>query len=215
VAIETVIFDFDGTVADTKALIIECGSEVLRRHGYPIPTAEAVERMRAFDLKEVFSRHLGVEWYHIPRLFLEGRKLFTERHQAGAIRPFPGMIEAMAALRERHRLLILSSNEPQIIEDCFRVWGCECPQIYHGPLHSKHLGLDRIIRERRLRRRRDSIVYVGDETRDYDACRWFDVGMLAVMWGLNNREAFMKKWGFREASLVNSPADLVPAIAAM
>lgn len=214
-AIETVVFDFDGTVADTKALIFECGSEVLRRHGYPTPTPEDVERLRAFDLKEVFSHHLGVEWYHIPKLFLEGRKLFTERHHAGAIKPYPGMLAVIEGLRRDLRVLILSSNDPQIIEDSFKSWNVECPQIYHGPLHSKHLGLDRIIRERRLRSRKDTIVYVGDETRDYDACRWFDIRMLAVMWGLNNREAFMKKRGFPESGLMESPVQLETSIRAM
>ena len=97
-AIKTILFDFDGTVANTNRLIIDSWQHVFRTvHG-----KEADEA----DIKATFGEPLGISMVkNFPDMNPEEAIDMYRSHQKDIyedmIEPFPGMIELLQGLKEK------------------------------------------------------------------------------------------------------------------
>ena len=97
-AIKTILFDFDGTVANTNRLIIDSWQHVFRTvHG-----KEADEA----DIKATFGEPLGISMVkNFPDMNPEDAIDMYRSHQKDIyedmIEPFPGMIELLQGLKEK------------------------------------------------------------------------------------------------------------------
>lgn len=97
-AIKTILFDFDGTVANTNRLIIDSWQHVFRTvHG-----KEADEA----DIKATFGEPLGVSMVkNFPDMNPEDAIDMYRSHQKDIyeemIEPFPGMAELLRGLKEK------------------------------------------------------------------------------------------------------------------
>lgn len=97
-AIKTILFDFDGTVANTNRLIIDSWQHVFRTvHGKE--TDEA-------DIKATFGEPLGVSMVkNFPDMNPEDAIDMYRSHQKDIyeemIEPFPGMVELLKGLKEK------------------------------------------------------------------------------------------------------------------
>lgn len=208
--IKTVVFDFDGTIANTKDLVVECTNEILQRHGYKPMTEADIEKFRALDLKEVLNRHLGVELYKIAPMLAEGWDLFYQKRKAGDIRPYDNILASLESLKKDKEVMVLSSNPSKNIEDIFEDWefNFDRSKIHHANLlFGKHIEINRIIRDGGYEQRKKEILYVGDERRDVNACHKSGLGMVAVTWGFNNERAF-QNMGFPQEYIVHTAKDM-------
>lgn len=97
--IRAVLFDFDGTLADTTGLIMDCYRHTMRAHLGEVPPDE--EWLRGFGTP------LEVQIARFARSAEEaGRMLETYRehqllHYAALLRPFAGAVETVAELERR------------------------------------------------------------------------------------------------------------------
>lgn len=97
-AIKTILFDFDGTVANTNRLIIDSWQHVFRTvHG-----KEADEA----DIKATFGEPLGISMVkNFPDMNPEDAIDMYRSHQKDIyeemIEPFPGMVELLKGLKEK------------------------------------------------------------------------------------------------------------------
>ena len=210
--LEAVIFDFDGTIFDTKSKIIHCANNVFMNHGYNALTEEKVEKMRAMHAKEAIVSHLNIRWntlyrwLQIPGMLDEGRALFEKSRDS--ILPYDGIVPIINQLGETKDILIVSSNRKKTIEHATNKWGLNYDEIHHCvKLFGKGIELRKIIKKRGLQYKKDKIIYVGDEVRDVYACYYAGIGMLAVTWGFNNEEAF-RNMGFPKEYTVHSPQEM-------
>jgi phosphoglycolate phosphatase len=208
--LETIIFDFDGTIADTKGLIIDCCKQIFNKHNLPIPSDESIEKMRALNAEEVIKNHLGVVAWRIPGLLIEGWDMFYKRKNE--VRPYENMVEVISKLSENYETLVLSSNKKSTIQSIFYDWGLKCNGIYHSNLlFGKHHELNNMIKERKAEREREKIIYLGDEVRDIHACTKAGIRILPVTWGLNNTEAFLKA-KIKPADIMYAPDQIIQRI---
>ena len=85
--IKAVIFDVDGTIADTLDICIESYREVLQRYTYrPYQTEEIT---RHFGLSEEGILAAYIPAASLPEAYEDYIRVYEERH-AGCREPFPG-----------------------------------------------------------------------------------------------------------------------------
>ena len=123
-----IIFDFDGTLADTQRGIIATAQEVLRRMGREPADERALAATIGLPLKENFTRGAGLGDAEADRAVAIYREIF-ETFAIPAITVFPGVEEVLATLAARGVPMAVASSRGQ--------------HSLEGLM--QHLGLDRYI----------------------------------------------------------------------
>ena len=123
-----IIFDFDGTLADTQRGIVATAQEVLRRMGREAADERALAATIGLPLRENFTRGAGLSDEEADRAVTIYREIF-ETFASPAITVFPGVEEVLATLAARGVPMAVASSRGQ--------------HSLEGLMH--HLGLDRYI----------------------------------------------------------------------
>lgn len=199
----TLIFDFDGTIADSMELAAEIFYEVT---GHPPITDPAeIARLRKLPLLKV-ARETKIPAHLIPRLLLKGRALMHQRMDE--VRTFSGLREVLEQLHAAgYQLLVMSSNSQQNVEHFLHSQDLAVyfDGVYGGiGLFSKTRALKKIMR---LNKRQPSdCFYIGDEIRDIHASQKAKVRQVAVAWGYNDISVLRAEHPF---AVAERPADFL------
>jgi phosphoglycolate phosphatase-like HAD superfamily hydrolase len=201
--VKTIIFDFDGTIADSFELMLEIAEEIA---GIKRPSDEVIAYYKQFPLTKVV-RELHIPITRIPRLILQGRQKMHERiHEVHA---FKGMPEVLEKLHEHpdYHLLLMSSNSEQNVRIFLRENNLE--RFFDNVegnvgVFNKAASLKKTLRRNHLDAK--NCYYVGDEVRDVVAASKAGVEPIAVSWGYQARDALAKYHPF---ALVDKPSQLL------
>ncbi|MGB4759236.1 MAG: HAD hydrolase-like protein [Candidatus Saccharimonadales bacterium] len=176
-----VVFDFDGTIADSMWVVIEIYEQMFAVK----VTAEQIEYIRGLPAVKVI-KELGVPLWKAPKLLTKGKKIMRSR--LGEVKPFVGMDELFAQLvASGHTLRIMSSNSEANVRTFLREHGLlEYFSSIQGSvgLFVKAPALRKIIKQHHMAR--GDVFYVGDEARDIDGARKAHVPIISVGWGYNS-----------------------------
>ena len=183
-AVRTMIFDFDGTIADTFHAVVHVLEQLSDEFGYRRASPDEMATLTSLGLRDLADR-VGLSWHRLPALAVRVRKEMAK--QMPSIKPCLGMPSALAALRERGiRTGVLTSNKRENV-DSF---------LAHNPdlvfdfisagsgLFGKHTRLKRLLATQRLALA--ETCYVGDEVRDIEAARALGMQAVAVCWGFSS-----------------------------
>src|SRR5665213_2988284 len=162
-----IIFDFDGTIADSFDYV----AEFLMAEAKGKPSSG----IRKEDLRELsmaaMARHLGHSWLRLPGLFFKGRRQMGD--SINRLKPFGNMAEIIEKLHaEGHELFIVSSNSVKTVRAFLHHHNLHTYflEIYGGVgMFGKASALRQLLREQHLEAK-DS-VYIGDELRDVQAAQ--------------------------------------------
>lgn len=186
----TLLFDFDGTLADSLSAIVTITNRLAPEFGYrPTPLAE-VDALKGLTARQLI-RYSGIPILKIPALL---RQLRAElRQQSAAIPPCAGMPAVIRQLYERnHSLAVITSNTPEAVWAFLAVHSLEHCFVSvdgGGTLFRKGKLINQCLEKHQFTPK--DTVYVGDEVRDIDAARFAGVSPVAVTWGFNSREALV------------------------
>ncbi len=176
-----VVFDFDGTLADTFPVFLDVFDEVIDRFALRRPDAQDVARLRGQTSAEIL-RWLGVPPLRLPAIMRHARARMAER--AHELTLFPGMEAIVHEVAERgFRVAVVSSNAERTVRLvlreslCARVHTFRCGVGVFGKA-ARLRGL-----MRRARVSAPATVLVGDEERDVAAARAVGARAVAVTWG--------------------------------
>ena len=106
------IFDFDGTLADTQRGILATAQATLRQMGKPEADEKALAATIGLPLRENFTRGAGLSGEEADRAVEVYRTLFDEI-AVPTIRAFPGVAEALSTLAERGVPMAVASSRGQ------------------------------------------------------------------------------------------------------
>jgi phosphoglycolate phosphatase len=183
-AVRTMIFDFDGTIADTFHAVVDVLNQLSDEFGYRRAAPDDMATLTSLGLREL-ADHVGLAWHRLPALAVRVRKEMAR--QMPSIKPCPGIPGALAALRERGvRTGMLTSNNRHNVESFL----AKNPELLFdfvstgSGLFSKQLRLKRLLATQRLALA--ETCYVGDEVRDIEAARALGMQAVAVCWGFSS-----------------------------
>ena len=180
-----ILFDLDGTLLDTLDDLTDATNHTLAQLGYPLRSREEMRRFVGNGAARQLQQSVpeGEPWEAALELYLP----YYSTHCRIKTAPYPGIPEALAALREQYPVAIVS-NKPDgatkaLCADFFpgicamgQSDGCPRKPAPDMVLQAmKEIGAD-------------TCIYVGDSEVDILTAKNADVPCISVLWGFRDRK---------------------------
>ncbi|WP_439573111.1 HAD hydrolase-like protein [Phreatobacter sp.] len=184
--IRLVLFDFDGTIADSEAWFSGKLNQIARHFGFRETGPEEREKLRGLSSRQIISE-LGVPVWKLPLIAAHMRGLASRDIEH--IAPFPWVDDLFHRLAAAGTVIaIVSSNTEANIR---RVLG---PAAAHVSAFGAGVSLfGKAARFRTVLKNLGvppgATVAVGDEVRDIEAARKAGIASVAAGWGFATAEA--------------------------
>ncbi len=203
---KTVIFDFDGTIADSLGLVVEIYRQLTNDTRKLTPAEyEALRRLPA----QKVARSIGVSLWRIPFLVRKGRKIMHSR--LNEVKVFEGLPEALEKLKEQgYTLRIVTSNSEENVQkflDDHQLSEYFSDIVGDVGLFNKAKVLRKIIKGDALDASQS--YYVGDEARDIVASKKAGLRIISVAWGYNHEDLLRD---LQPYAIARTPHELVNII---
>ena len=200
-----IIFDFDGTIADTLAAIADITNRLAPIFGFSPAGPEKIKFFQTLSAQQLLKQS-EISVFKLPFLLRRVKSELSREVQRLSL--IPGVREALTALSaEGHTLGIVTSNSANNVHlflkkhDLVSLFSF----IHTGAtLFGKSKVLKRVLRRNQLKAAQ--VLYVGDETRDIEAAQKTSIRVVAVSWGFNSRQALISK---TPDFLIDHPHELV------
>ena len=177
-----IIFDFDGTIADSFKLFVDVVHDLAKRTERV--SEEDIEKLRGMSFRQS-AKTVRFPLWKLPFIMRRGFRMMRSR--IGEVKSCEGMPDI---IKELHTLgiplYIMSSNSIENIEFFLESHGLldAFSKIYGDvSIFGKARMLRKIMRRNQLSR--NDVVYVGDEVRDIEGAKHAGVRVIAVGWGYN------------------------------
>ena len=203
-----IVFDFDGTIADTYHALVNLANQLAKEFDY-----KPLERDELLKLKDLSSweiiKQAGIPLFKIPFLF---KRIQIELGKdIDRVKPILGIESVLFKLKyQGYRLGIITSNTEKNVKIVLNNHhlGSLFDFIYaETTIFGKHRLINDVIRKRKINRA--DIIYVGDETRDVRSAQKSRISVVAVAWGFNSKQVLAKQ---QPDFLVEQPLQLIKAI---
>jgi len=201
---KVMIFDFDGTIAETFNLIMKITNRLSGDLGYKKMNEKNARLLRNCETKKIF-RILGLSSFKLPFYLERLRKEMNDEIEFA--KPVSGIKKVLPKLRKKgYKLGMITSNSKENVKKFLKKNNLDLFDfVYSGSsIFGKNRLISKALKERKLRP--DETFFVGDETRDIEAARKAKIKIIAVSWGFNSKEVLKKQ---KPDFLINKPAELV------
>lgn len=183
--IKLIIFDFDGTIADTFEAAFQIFNELADELGCRRVAPSEIPLLRTMRTMEII-RYMRVPLSRMGFIARRGCEGLSAR--IDHIQSFPGAAEALHKLRTSgYRLGIVTSNSDFNVRRFLKNHDLEIFDFVRGSsrILGKGIELRRILREHKLSG--TEVLFVGDETRDVEAAKVAGVFVAGISWGYSAR----------------------------
>lgn len=207
---KVIVFDFDGTIADTYDAIVEITNRLSAEFGYqPVNEAE-LDELKNLSSREIVKKS-KISPFQIPFLL---KKLKLElAKEIGNLKPIAKIENNLLHLKQKgYKLGIITSNTKNNVLAFLEKNNLQLlfDFIYsETTIFGKHKVIDQFLKQNNLEP--DEIIYVGDETRDINAAKKSNVKVIAVSWGFNSPSVLAQ---YQPNFLINHPHELIEAVEA-
>ena len=186
----TVVFDFDGTLADTMSVVIKIANKFADHYGYrKIPMSD-LPKLREKKPSEVL-RHLGISIFKLPII---ARKIrFEMNKEIVRLKTPVDLRTTLLKLKESGCVLgILTTNSRENVIEFLKNNDLELFDfVYSGrAVFGKSRLLKKLMKDKTIPH--DDPIYVGDEIRDVEAAKKAGIRVIGVSWGYNSKNALLK-----------------------
>jgi phosphoglycolate phosphatase len=184
--IRTILFDFDGTIADTLNTVIVAYNSIASKYDLETINSEQKEFLRNFGARELIKKYKVSPW---KLFFLTRTMRLLLKSQVENIAFFPGMDELFKELQQKGIVIgIVTSNSKEKVEACLKRWNITAVDFIHSErnIFSKAKAFRHVLKQYQIKK--DEVMYIGDEVRDIEATKEVGIPIIAVTWGFNSEE---------------------------
>jgi phosphoglycolate phosphatase len=185
---KTLVFDFDGTIADTLGETRLIFNRLAPEYGIREVAEHELDHLRHLSLSALLD-HLDIPKRRVPTLIARGTGMM--RGNITRLQMIGGMKEVLIELRRHvHSFGILTSNATANVDLFLQTHGLREQFDFissTSKLTGKAKHLKAILKTFSLRP--GELLYIGDELRDVKASQKAGVPIAAVTWGFNSRAA--------------------------
>jgi phosphoglycolate phosphatase len=199
-----IIFDFDGTIADTLDAVVKIVNDHSEHFGYTKVTKQDIPYLQGKKPREILS-HLGISVFKLPswvkKIHSEINKEITNMTPTVNISP---LLSELSDDKDVH-LGILTSNTQENVQQFLeknKLDFFEFVRTGKSVFGKSHL-INKIMKQQHLNQ--NDVFYVCDEVRDIEAARKSGIKSVAVTWGYNTKDALVKE---NPDFLVTTPDEL-------
>ena len=185
--IKVLIFDFDGTIADTFQSMIEISNHLAGEFDFKKIEAHEVEDYKDKTSQEMLKL-LKVSTLKVPRIALRAKKELNKRMYT--IKPVKGLKEILGEIKSLdYKMGILTSNSLENVNKFLEQHDLDFFDfvLTSSRFWGKNHGIKKLILQKGYAPQ--DILYIGDETRDIEAARKSGISIAAVTWGYNSFQA--------------------------
>lgn len=199
--IKYIVFDFDGTIADTFEIMKE-----IAKSEFKDISDKDFELLKDEGISGMMKRK-NIHIWELPKLVL--RFTFKMKNKEN-VKLFPEVLESLKILSKSYKLGIVSSNsEENIIQNLKKHNVQNLFDFIFS--QSSIFGKDKVLKKmcKKYQINSSEVIYVGDEDRDIIAAKKTKIKNIAVTWGYNSEKKL------RETNpdyLVNSPKEIIEKI---
>lgn len=105
-----VIFDFDGTIGDTQALIVKTLQDTMCKLGLEVKSSEECSATIGLLLEASFVKLYGMSEEESQKCAKTYRAIFDENKHTFVVQPFPHVLETIRALHQKGYQLAIASS---------------------------------------------------------------------------------------------------------
>lgn len=177
----TVIFDFDGTLANTIDLVARIYNEHAAEFGSDTVSADEFPKLQKMGYKKALKAK-KLRWHVLPRVVVVVRR--EMRQHMNEVKPYAGIKDMLEELKYKGVSIgVLTSNDGALVHEFLD--SHNFPMFDFVVSEKTIFGKDKALR--RIMERHDldknNVIYVGDEPRDVSASKKADIKVIGVTWG--------------------------------
>ena len=186
-AVESLIFDIDGTLWDSRALVAEGYAIQLRKEGldHLCVTAEDLKPLFGKVMTQIADAILAPipvpERYRLMERCMETENRYLHENECAI--GYPGVRQTLRELGKRYRLFIVSNSQCGYPELCIRKLGLEDVIEAHKCFGDTGTEKGETIRRLMAERHIQSAVYIGDTQGDLEAAQAVGIGFIYAAYG--------------------------------
>ncbi len=205
---KVVIFDFDGTIANTMIIGLNISNRLAKKYGYRHIEESELRSFRNKKSQEVL-KSVNLGYLKLPLVANSFRKELNKEIEK--LQPIPGIKKVIIELFNMgHTLAVVTSNSKKNLSRFLEIHELqEYFSIKHAGvgLFGKSKVLKGIMKRHQLNKKKTLLV--GDETRDIDAAHRTGLPIVSVTWGFNSKMVLKAS---KPEYLISSPEKLVKIV---
>ena len=205
---DLLIFDFDGTLADSTVLFDRFIPALGQQRGVPEPEG-GWHSLRGLDSRAML-RALRIRWWQLPGVTRQMRAAMAAH--LDLVQLYPGMLPVLQQLQQLQgqgvQMVVVSSNTRRNVE---QILGPALPLFSALHCGASLFGKRRVM-ARALRRSgvpASRALSIGDECRDAQASQACGIAFAGVRWGMASAAVLQP---YSAVALLEHPQDLIALV---
>lgn len=200
---KTLIFDFDGTLANSFEEALTILSKVENNFGLSYSKEELRFLIRNNNYNDLI-KEFKISKFQQLLVLIKIRKITKKKFLDVTL--YEWVPRFLKELEKKHTLFLLTSNKKEIVEPILKKndilkYFTHCS--YKANFFRKKQAMKKLIKKYNLDQ--NQTYYIGDEVRDFKASTMANINSLIVSWGFNSKSLLKKN---KVTTIINNQKEL-------